>query len=227
MTTQKEWEQKVRDVFEKIKSHKQIYSINVNGVEVHIFPNVFSPAYFTDSKWFAETIPKIVEQHSFLEIGTGTGIVALFTGLNGAQVSATDINPNAVENARYNFEKHSIAAKTYCGDMYEPLPSDERFDFIFWNHPFNRGDDPNEEALLKSGFDFQYASLERYIAEAHLYLNSHGRLLLGTGNFALLSKIEQLAAKYSYKMKLLKKIKIPLAADISIDNDYRIYEFEK
>ena len=227
MTTQKDWEQEVRDVFTKIKSHKERYSLDINGIEVHVFPNVFSPAYFTDSKWFAETIPKIVGQHSLLEIGTGTGIVALFTALNGADVSATDINPDAVENARYNFEKHGIDAKTYCGDMYEPLPKNARFDFIFWNHPFNRGDDPNEEILLQSGFDFQYASLEKYIGEAHRYLNPNGRLLLGTGNFALLSEVEQIAAKHNYKMLLLEKVKIPLAADSSIDNDYRIYEFVK
>lgn len=121
-------------------------------------------------------------------------LVALFIGLNGADVSVTDINPDAVENAKYNFEKHGIDAKTYCGDMYEPLPKEARFDFIFWNHPFNRGDDPNEETLLKSGFDFQYASLEKYIAEAYLHLNPNGRILLGTGKFALLSEVEQIAA---------------------------------
>jgi len=225
MITQKEWEQEVRNVFDKIKSHKEKYSIGVNGVEVYVFPNVFSPAYFTDSKWFAETIPKIVGQHSFLEIGTGTGIVALFAGLNGADVSATDINPDAVENARHNFKNYGIDAKIYCGDMYDPLPEDAKFDFIFWNHPFNRGYDPNEEILLKSGFDFQYKSLERYISEAHLHLNPNGRFLLGTGNFALLSEIKLIAVKYKYKMKLLEKVKIPLAADSSIDNDYRIYEF--
>lgn len=227
MTPQKEWERAVRDVFEKVKSHKEKYSLEVNGIEVHVFPNVFSPVYFTDSAWFAEAIPKIVGQHSFLEIGTGTGIVSLFSGLNGAHVSSTDINSDAVENARYNFEKYGIDAETYCGDMYEPLPKSARFDYIFWNHPFNRGDDPNEETLLKSGFDFQYASLEKYIAEAHLYLNSNGRLLLGTGNFALLSEVEHIAAKHGYKLKILEKVKIPLAADSSIDNDYRVYEFGK
>lgn len=41
MTTQREWEQEVRDVFEKIKSHKERYPIDVNDVEVHVFPNVF------------------------------------------------------------------------------------------------------------------------------------------------------------------------------------------
>lgn len=227
MTSQKEWEQEVRAVFEKIKAHKVAYSINIKGIELHIFPNVFSPKYFTDSKWFSETVLKIVGQHKLLEIGTGTGIVALFAALNGAEVSATDINPDAVANAKYNFKKHNVKIKTYCGDIYEPIPKEEKFDFIFWNHPFNFGDNLDEDTLLRGGFDFQYKSLEKYIAGAHLHLNPNGKLLLGTGNFALLSKIKELAAKYDYKMKLLKKVEIPLAADSSIDNDYRIYEFVK
>lgn len=60
-----------------------------------------------------------------------------------------------------------------------------------------------------------------------MHVSSHGKLLLGTSNFAVLSEIEQFAATYNYKMKLLKKTTIPLAADSSIDNDYRIYEFIK
>lgn len=225
MTTQKEWEKEVRDVFKKVSSRKEKYFIDVNGVEICVFPNVFSPAYFTDSKWFAEVVPQIVGRSSFLEIGTGTGIVALFAGLNGAEVIMTDINPDAVENAKYNFKKHGVKLEAYCGDIYEPLPKNKRFDFIFWNHPFNRGDDPNEEVLLKSGFDFKYEGLEKYISGADAYLNPGGRILLGTGNFALLPEIEKLAGKYNYKMELIKKIEMPLAADSSIDNDYRVYEF--
>lgn len=95
------------------------------------------------------------------------------------------LNPQAVLNAKYNFQKYNIPAKVYYGDMYEPLPPHMKFDFIFWNHPFNRGNNPYEDILLKSGFDYHYASLEKYIA-AHNYLNSQGKLLLGTGNFAFI-----------------------------------------
>jgi len=223
MITQKEWEREVRDVYKKIKSHKKPYFVVVNKLKICIFPNVFSPAYFTDSRWFAENVPKIVGRHSFLEIGTGTGIVALFAALNGAKVSATDISPDAVKNANYNFQKHNARVKTYCGDMYESLPRNARFEFIFWNHPFNLGDNPNEEMLLKAGFDFQYESLEKYISEAHLHLTQKGRLLLGTSNYASLPDIKKIAAKYGYRTKILKKIKIFLTKG-GIKNEYRIYE---
>ena len=224
MTTQKEWEDEVRAVYDKIKSHKRPYQITVNDIELTVFLKVFSPAYFTDSRWFAEALPEIVGRKRLLEIGTGTGIVALFAALNGAEVTATDINPYAVDNAWFNFRKYGLEIHVLWGDMYRPLTPDERFDFIFWNHPFNKGEDPDEEMLLLAGFDYKYNSLETYIREAHLHLKPNGRLLLGTGNFARTSEIEGIAGKYGYEMILLRNIVAPLTEDSKIANEYRIYE---
>ncbi len=207
-------------------SHKEPYVIDVKNVKITVFPDVYSPAYFKDSEWFAEVLRALVGQGDLLEIGTGTGIVALFAALNGGKITATDINPAAVENAKYNFKKHNITAKVHCGDMYEPVPPDQKFDVIFWNHPFNWGENPEESVPLQAGFDFHYGNLEKYIAQAHRHLKETGKLLLGTGNFALLPEILKIAGKNGYNMRLLKRIKLPLAADPSRnDNDYRIYEF--
>jgi methylase of polypeptide subunit release factors len=227
MVSREEWAREDRKVYERMKAHKEVYSVDVNGVKVYIFPDVFSPAYFTDSKWFSEKVPQIVGKGSLLEIGTGTGIIALFAALNGAEVTATDINKQAVENARYNFQKHGVNAKLLFGDIYEPLSKEDKFDFIFWNHPFNYGTKSDEEILLKSGFDFNYKSLEKYISGADTHLTKNGRLLLGTGSSAALSKIKKIATRYSYKMKLLVKEKMPLYFGCSLASDYRIYKFVK
>ena len=168
-----------------------------------------------------------MKDKSLLEIGTGTGIVALFSALNGANVSATDINCDAIKNAEYNFKKHEVKVKTYCGDTYNPVPIDIKYDFIFWNHPFNKGDDPDEEVLLKAGFDFEYKSLKKYISEAKRHLKPDGRLLLGTGNHALITEINNIADRNGYKLKLLEKAEFPISDGSKISNDYRIYEFIK
>jgi release factor glutamine methyltransferase len=225
MSHQLKWEKEVRDVFEKIRKHQEPYSIVVNGVPLEVLPNVFSPAYFTDSAWFAKTIPGLVGQKRLLEIGTGTGIVALSAALHGAEVTATDLNVDAVENTKVNFQMHGVRGNVFISDVYESIPKGEKFDFIFWNHPFNRGTDSDEDILLKAGFDFQYRGLERYISQARGYLAEYGRLLLGTGSFALLPEIASMATMYGYEMKLLERIELPLAASSEIENDYRIYEF--
>lgn len=227
MTIQEEREKKGREFFEKTKIHKEKYSINRNGIDLTIFPNVFSPAYFTDSYRFAENIAKIVWKHSFLEIGTWTGVVALCAALNDADVTFTDINHDAIKNAEHNFEKYKIHAKAYCGDVFDPIPKWMQFDFIFWNHPFNRGTNPEEDMLLKAWFDFEYNWLEKYISQAHKYLKPWWKLLLGSGSFASLSEIKTLASKYNYKMILITKTKTPLKANDIFDCDYVIYELVK
>src|SRR5258708_3024379 len=77
------------------------YRIVVFGKSIPVLPGVFSPKYFSDVAWFAKHIPRIAGKRSFLEIGTGTGVIGLFVALNGAhKLVVTNINPAAIQNAR-------------------------------------------------------------------------------------------------------------------------------
>src|SRR3989344_2342918 len=115
MESDKEWEEKVRKFFELLKGKKKKISADINGVKVYIFPNVFSPEVFFESRWYDEKLAKIVGKKSLLEIGTGSGIISLFSALKGARITATDINPDAVKNAKCNFSKHKLRVNTYLG----------------------------------------------------------------------------------------------------------------
>lgn len=231
MTTQKEWQQEVFNIYKRIKRHKKPYDIKLENVVLTVLPNVFSPKYFTDSFWFAKELKEIIGRFSLLEIGTGTGIIALFCALNGAKVVATDINPAAVKNAKINFKRYNLNIPTMVGDLYEPIKDNQKFDFIFWNHPFHYWEEEVKEMLLKAGYDKHYNSLKRYVKEAGNYLTNKGRLLLGTGNFADLKKIKEIAKDNNYSLVLLKKALLPVSEGRNIKkggdikNEYRIYEF--
>lgn len=227
MDQKKAWQKQVLKVYKKIKEHKNPYEIEVNGLKITVFPNVFSPKYFVDSSWFAKELPLIVEKNSLLEIGTGTGIISLSCALKGADVTFTDLNEDAIKNAKYNFEKHKLKFENYEGDIYEAIPKEKKYDFIFWAHPFNKGTNPNEDILLKAGFDFNYESLEKYISETENHLSNNGRLLLGTGDFADLDYINTLSENNNRKMTLLKQTELPLDNYSKIMNRLMIYELKK
>jgi hypothetical protein len=36
------WQKEVRNIYEKIKKHKEKYNTTVNGITIFVFPNVFS-----------------------------------------------------------------------------------------------------------------------------------------------------------------------------------------
>lgn len=226
MAQNEDWIREVYGAYEKIKKHKEPYEIAVRGIKLIIYPNVFSPFYFSDSAWFAEVISEIVAKRKLLEIGTGTGVVALFAALAGAEVTATDINPNAVENAKENFKRHGVKVFIFQGDMYAPISRYDKYDIIFWNHPFNRGDNPKEEMLLRAGFDYHYESLEKYVAQARSYLSTNGKLLLGSGNFADSAEIEKIAARHEFSLEMLRKTERPLIKGSTLPNSYVLYQFK-
>ncbi len=227
MNARQGWLEEVHCVYEQMRMHRKPYDIFINDLEIVVFPDVFSPAYFTDSAWFARIIPPIIGRKSLLEIGTGTGIIALSAALNGATVVATDINPQAVANAQENLKHYNVTVPVLWGNVYSPLCPEDRFDFIFWNHPFNRAEEPVEELLMRAGFDYRYQGLEEYIQSAHKHLNKNGILLLGTGNFADVDEIKRIASKNQYSLVLMRSKKMPLTGDSIVPNEYRIYEFQR
>ena len=74
------------------------------GNRITILPHVYIPTDQSVPAMFAERADSFAGQR-VLDMGTGTGILALLAAqLGAAQVVATDFNPNAVRNARLNYE---------------------------------------------------------------------------------------------------------------------------
>jgi len=78
-------------LFERMAKDRTSYCLDILGKNIPVLPGVFSAKY-PDAMWFAKTIPPMVGNRSFLEIGTGTGMVALFVGQRGSKkIVTTDI----------------------------------------------------------------------------------------------------------------------------------------
>ncbi len=189
------------------QQHIKPYTADVCGKTFLVMPNVFAPTYFMDTPFFAENLP-IQEGESFLEIGSGTGVVSIMAALKGAgEVYALDINPSAVENTRRNIFRFGLDNKMMAlqSDVYDSLPPGKKFDTIFWNVPFGVVDEELSD-LEKAVFDQGYESVRRFIVEAKDRLKEGGRLLLGfstdEGRFEL---IEKFAKEGGLEIKLLEE----------------------
>jgi release factor glutamine methyltransferase len=224
-----QWRAGLMDIYARMrdKAKNGPYETEMGGLSFVVLPDVYAPTAFTDTLWFAEQIRDIVGQKSLLEIGTGTGAISVFAALNGAQVVATDINPQAIENARLNAEKHNISVSVRLGNLYDPIAQDEKFDFIFWAHPFNNWETPVGDMLLKSGMDYQYQALRGYIEGARTHLTENGKLLLGTGDTADLETISSIAEANGYELVLLREITMPLEEGSKSTITDLLYEFKQ
>jgi len=225
MRTHRREQKHAGTIFEKMRSHNKIYSVEMLGKCIPVLPGVFSPKYVSDVAWFAREVPKIVKRGSFLEIGTGTGVIALFVGLHeSTSVMATDISAVAVKNAKKTFRLHKVHIPVRRGSVFEPIKKNEKFDVIFWNHPFHSSKKV-KSMLERGGHDYQYKSLRAFFEDAKKHLTKNGEVMLGTSKNADLKKIREFSRQYGYLMRLLKQATIPSINRKGIQIDVRIYGF--
>lgn len=183
------------------------YETEVLGTPIVVLADVFSPKYCLGAEPFTRMLdfkPGI----DFLEIGPGTGAIAVQAALAGARrVLAIDINPAAVANTQANIDKHGLGDRMEVreGDIFEPLRPGETFDLIFWNVPFGYVDpgtyDPTP--LQRSTLDPGYEATRRYIHQGGRHLKPGGRLVLGFSTvIGRLELVEQIAAEIGLKARI-------------------------
>lgn len=75
-----------------------------------------------------------------LDMGTGSGIGAVFAARRGYRVTAVDVNPHAVRCARINALLNGLGERIEVreGDLFSAVAG-ERFDLVLFNPPFFRG----------------------------------------------------------------------------------------
>jgi len=114
------------------------------GFRLRVRPTVFHPRLFVTSEFFAGFIGELdLAGKRVLDIGTGSGILALAAARRGAEsVVAVDINPNAAlttaDNARINGLGGRVRA--VCSNLLSALGPDARFDVIVTNPPYFAGE---------------------------------------------------------------------------------------
>lgn len=113
-----------------------------DGTPIIVLPGVFDGVRLRSGVFLAQTFARlpIPANARVLDLGTGSGIGAIFAARRAARVVATDINPQAAQCAQMNAEAVHLDHKveTRVGDLFEPV-RDEQFDAILFNPPFFRG----------------------------------------------------------------------------------------
>ena len=106
--------------------------INMDFI-INTHENVYIPA--EDSYLLAENL-EIKSGQSVLEIGTGSGIVAMYASKLTEKVTATDINFDAITLAESNFKANNIDnIELLFGNLFEPVKN-RKFDVILFNTPY-------------------------------------------------------------------------------------------
>lgn len=147
-----------------------------------------------DTELLVEVALEICPQQSIfsiLELGTGTGVIAVTLKVNrpDAGIMATDISPQCLALAAQNASRHRVDINWLLSDWFSAIDKTHSFDMIVSNPPYiaennaylTQGDLPAEPLLALSSGPTGLESIQQIIANAPDYLKSGGHLLLEHG----------------------------------------------
>lgn len=192
------------------------YQGAVNWVSIEDLPRPL--AQFETVFWDPRDTPSLrrllrqtpaVQGKRVLEIGTGTGLLALCSLQAGAvHAVATDINPNAVRNARFNGEMLGFTSKLDVRQVAQAQPgayavirTDEQFDVIISNPPWvNRVPQRIDEFAL---YDASFNLMRTLLDGLPKHLRAGGRALLAYGCVDGIKTLRAECAKRGYAIRLV------------------------
>ncbi|HEY5101566.1 MAG TPA: methyltransferase [Steroidobacteraceae bacterium] len=154
----------------------------VNGVPILVIPSVCNPKSMRTGAFLASQLDATLVggDAEILDMGTGSGICAVFCASHCHRVVAVDINEAAVRCAKINAGLNHLEEKIEVrhGDLFAPVAA-ERFDLVLFNPPFFRGAPRNDRDRAWRSNDVA----ERFAAGLSAHLKPGGSALVLLSSF--------------------------------------------
>ena len=175
------------------------------GIMLEIPPGVFHPRFFHSTKMLIQSMERLpLKNASLLELGAGSGLISFYAEKKGAYVTATDINPTAIEFLYRNEHRNNAVIRILDSDLFDAIP-EQRFDYIIINPPYYKKnpETPAEHAWY-CGDKGQY--FEKLFNNLKNYLHAHTIVLMSLCEGCDLEMIENFAGSNAFRLqRILEK----------------------
>ena len=171
------------------------------GIRIDVCDNVYSPG--EDSVLLIESLD-ISDGERVLEIGCGSGVVAIHCAKNGADVAAVDINPAAVELTRKNAAANGAYMDIRLSDLYEDI--DSYYDTIVFNLPYLPVKDDGDLEKAWSGGDDGIGPLPKLLNDVKGRLLPRGRFVVVVSSLMDQQRLGDVLKGYDVKVLGEKKL---------------------
>ena len=141
-----------------------------SSIKIRVIEGVYDPA--NDSYLLIEIIDAKGCKNA-LDMGCGTGIVALHLAKHGCNVTACDVNEKAVENTLLNARINNLRLKVIKSNLFESIYG--KFDIIAFNPPYlpTRGED-----ITWDGGEGGVEVIDKFLSQAYKYLSDRGKIYM-------------------------------------------------
>ncbi|NJE08968.1 methyltransferase domain-containing protein [Thermococcus sp. M39] len=175
-------------------------------LKLKLHPQVYEPA--EDTFLLAENL-KVKEGDIALDIGTGTGIIALLMAKKAEFVLGVDVNPIAVELAKENARINGIKNVEFrISNLFENVEG--KFDIITFNPPYLPGgaeelQEPIDLALI--GGTQGREVLDKFISQVKDYLKPNGIVQIVQSSITGIDETIEKLTKLGFSVEITAKEK--------------------
>ncbi|HEY8897869.1 MAG TPA: methyltransferase [Niastella sp.] len=182
------------------------------GIRLVIPPAVFHPGFFFSTRLLLRYIAKLaLKGKTFLELGAGSGLIAMYAAREGAQVTASDINQVAIHTLEMNSRSNRISLSVIHSDLFTNIPL-QRFDIIAINPPYYKKQ-PKTQADYAWYCGEQGEYFQQLFSSLQWYMHSQSMVLMVLSDGCDLKMIKGMAAANGLRLNCVFEKKNWLEVD--------------
>jgi release factor glutamine methyltransferase len=169
------------------------------GIRLVIPPAVFHPGFFFSTRLLLRYIAKMpLKDISFLELGAGSGLIAMYAARESAQVTASDINQVAIHSLEMNSRSNRISLSIIHSDLFTNIPL-QRFDMIAINPPYYKKQ-PKTPADYAWYCGEQGEYFQQLFNSLQWYMHPQSMVLMVLSDGCDLEMIKGMAAEHGFRL---------------------------
>lgn len=190
------WQPLLRRYLSKTRKYRY------KNIRLQVPSSVFHPGFFFSTHLLLDQIKNwSLRNKKLLEPGAGSGLISIYAAQKGAKVTATDINPAAIECLKENAGANGVQMDILTSDLFEAIPS-QTFDIIVINPPYYKKDPASySDYAWRCGSNGEY--FEKLFSQLKNYIHTETRILMVLCDGCDMEMIKRMARENGHHMELV------------------------